>query len=436
MILTARMGLYTVTRMTEADDGLAAETPGKWHEAILAQVREPADRALDLSGRLHSEPETPFEEHHAAALLTEWLDKEGFTVTRGVAGLETAFTGSFGAGRPRIAFLLEYDALPGLGHGCGHNLIAAGGLTAATALARALPGETPGSIVVIGTPGEEGGGGKIVELEAGVFDGIDAALMFHPADRTIPWRRSLACKHFRIRFRGVAAHAAKNPEQGRNALAAVIQFFVATDALRQHIGDGARLHGVITEGGTAPNVVPDLTEAEFLVRHPSTDGVVALAARVADCARAAALATGTAVEITEPTPLYAERNNNHTIASRMAEYLTAAGVEVSEPSPDDPAGSSDIGNVSQRLPCIHPYVRIVPLGTPGHSVAMREAAAAPAGGQMMLTAAGALARTGADLLTDPAFLRLAADEFTPVSSVRTAYGTQENGVRNARSGRR
>jgi metal-dependent amidase/aminoacylase/carboxypeptidase family protein len=120
----------------------------------------------------------------------------------------------------------------------------------------------------------------------------------------------------------------------------------------------------------------------------------------------------------------------------MAEYLTAAGVEVSEPSPDDPAGSSDIGNVSQRLPCIHPYVRIVPLGTPGHSVAMREAAAAPAGGQMMLTAAGALARTGADLLTDPAFLRLAADEFTPVSSVRTAYGTQENGVRNARSGRR
>ena len=407
--------------MIEAEDGPAAETPGGLREAILAQVRELADRALDLSARLHSEPETAFQEHHAAALLTEWLDKEGFAVTRGVAGLETAFVGSYGAGSPHVAFLLEYDALPGLGHGCGHNLIAAGGLTAATALARSLPQGTPGSILVIGTPGEEGGGGKIVELEAGVFDGIDAALMFHPADRTIPWRRSLACTHFRIRFRGVAAHAAKNPEQGRNALAAVIQFFIATDALRQHIGDEARMHGVITKGGTAPNVVPDLTEAEFLVRHPSTDGVVALAARVADCARAAALATGTAVEITEPTPLYAERNNNHAIASRMAEYLTAAGVEVSEPSPDDPAGSSDIGNVSQRLPCIHPYISIVPLGTPGHSVAMREAAATPAAGQMMLTAAGALARTGADLLTDPGFLRLAADEFMKsVPPTRTA----------------
>lgn len=402
--------------MTEADDALAAETPGELHEAILAHVRELADRALDLSARLHGEPETAFEEHHAAALLTDWLDKEGFAVTRGVAGLETAFTGSYGAGRPRIAFLLEYDALPGLGHGCGHNLIAAGGLTAATALARALLPDTPGSVLVIGTPGEEGGGGKIVELDAGVFDEIDAALMFHPADRSIPWRRSLACTHFRIQFRGVAAHAAKNPEQGRNALAAVIQFFNATDALRQHIADGARMHGVITKGGTAPNVVPDLTEAEFLVRHPSTDGVVALAARVADCARAAALATGTDVEISEPTPLYAERNNNLTIASRMAGYLTAAGVEVSEPSPEDPAGSSDIGNVSQRLPCIHPYLGIAPLGTPGHSVAMREAAAAPAAGQLMLKAAGALARTGADLLTDADFLRRAAAEFAKTSA--------------------
>lgn len=397
--------------MTEADDGPGADAPDKLHGAILAQVRELADRALELSARLHSEPETAFQEHHAAALLTEWLDKEGFAVTHGVAGLETAFIGSYGSGRPRIAFLLEYDALPGLGHACGHNLIAAGGVTAATALARALPGRTSGSVLVIGTPGEEGGGGKIVELEAGVFDGIDAALMFHPADRTIPWRRSLACTHFRINFRGVAAHAAKSPEQGRNALAAIIQFFVATDALRQHIGDGARMHGVITNGGTAPNVVPDQTEAEFLVRHPSTAGVVALAARVADCARAAALATGTAVEITEPTPMYAERNNNHTMATRMAAYLTAAGVDVSEPSPADPAGSSDIGNVSLRLPCIHPYIQIVPLGTPGHSVAMREAAAQPAAGQMMLRAAGALARTGADLLTDPAFLRLAAEEF-------------------------
>jgi len=397
--------------MTEAADGPSGETPGGLHDAILFQARELEERALRLSAALHGEPETSFEEYRAAGLLTEWLEKEGFAVTRPVAGLDTAFVGTCGRGGPRVAFLLEYDALPGLGHGCGHNLIAAGGLTAATALARALPPGTPGTILVIGTPGEEGGGGKIRELEEGVFDGIDAALMFHPADRTIPWRRSLACTHFRLRFSGVAAHAAKNPEQGRNALAAVIQFFVATDALRQHVDDGARLHGVITQGGTAPNVVPDLTEAEFLVRHPRTEGVLALAARVADCARAAALATGTDVEITEPTPMYAERNNNQTIARRMAGYLAAAGVEVSEPSPDDPAGSSDIGNVSQRLPCIHPYVRIVPPGTPGHSVAMREAAAGAAANRVMLAAAGALARTAADLLTDPGFLGRATDEF-------------------------
>lgn len=398
--------------MIEAEDSPAADTLRPLHEAVLFQVRELEDRALRLSAQLHSEPETSFQEHRAASLLTAWLEKEGFAITQPVAGLDTAFIASSGQGDPKVAFLLEYDALPGLGHACGHNLIAAGGVTAATALARALLPGTPGTVLVVGTPGEEGGGGKIRELEAGVFDGIDAALMFHPADRTIPWRRSLACTHLRIRFRGVAAHAAKNPEQGRNALAAVIQFFVATDALRQHIGDGARLHGVITKGGTAPNVVPDLTEAEFLVRHPRTDGVLALAGRVMDCARAAALATGTTVEITEPTPMYAERNNNQTIAGRMAEHLAAAGIEVDEPSAEDPAGSSDIGNVSQRLPCIHPYVRIVPAGTPGHSVAMREAAGQPAANQTMLTAAGALARTAMDLLTDPGFLQRAREEFT------------------------
>jgi amidohydrolase len=407
--------------MIQSEARPAGDTPRTLHETILFHVRELEDRALSLSAQLHSEPETSFQEHRAAALLTEWLDKEGFAVTRPIAGLDTAFVASCGQGTPRVAFLLEYDALPGLGHGCGHNLIAAGGITAATALARALPPGNPGTILVIGTPGEEGGGGKIKELEEGVFDGVDAALMFHPADRTIPWRRSLACTHYRIRFHGVAAHAAKNPEQGRNALAAVIQFFTATDALRQHIDDGARLHGVITNGGTAPNVVPDLTEAEFLVRHPHADGVAALAARVRDCADAAALAAGTTVEITEPTPMYAERINNLAIAGRMAGYLAAAGIEVSEPAPDDPAGSSDIGNVSQQLPCIHPYVRIVPLGTPGHSAAMREAAGTPAANQTMLSAAGALARTAADLLTDPDLMQQARDEFTQsVAPARTA----------------
>ncbi|HEX3789005.1 MAG TPA: amidohydrolase [Pseudonocardiaceae bacterium] len=386
-------------------------------DRIAAAVHELAGDAEKLSRDIHAHPETAFEEFHAAEQLCAVLRGDGFAVTTGLAGLPTAFRADWGQGRPRISYLLEYDALPGIGHGCGHNLIAAGGLTAARALRRALEGARfDGSITVIGTPGEEGGGGKILELAAGVFDDSDAALMFHPADRTIPWRHSLACAHLKISFRGRAAHAAKNPEDGLNALAAMIQFFVGIDGLRQHIGRSARLHGVITHGGDAPNVVPEFTEAEFLVRHRTVDDCRALQGRVEDCARAAALATGTSVSFTEPTPLYAERRNNHTIATRIAEHLGELGIAVEPASTANPAGSSDIGNVSQRIPAVHPYLQIAPRGTASHSAAFREAAASDEAHAAMIRAAEALALTGADLLLDGELLARAREEFATIET--------------------
>ncbi|CAM3752916.1 M20 family metallopeptidase [Alicyclobacillus pomorum] len=393
--------------MGESVVGHRTQVHNRIHEAIQ-EIR--AD-IVKLSLDLHRHPELSLQEYYASERLTDWLVQEGFEVERGVADLPTAFVARRGTkARPAVAFLLEYDALPDIGHACGHNLIASGGLAAATALRRALP-DPSGSIVVIGTPGEEDGGGKIIELEKGVFDGIDAALMFHPGDRTIPWRHATATAHLVIKYHGKAAHAASNPQEGRNALAAMIQFYVAVDGLRQHIPETARIHGIIVNGGSAPNVVPDYTEASFLVRALTTEEVFELVDRVTACAQAAALATGTTVEVEHGSPIYAERKNNHTIASRVSEYLEALGEPVEIPVLKGGTGSSDIGNVSLVLPTIHPYLKIAPLGTSGHTHEFREAAASPEAHEAMLHMAEALAKTGADLLLDPSFLEKVWEEF-------------------------
>lgn len=326
-----------------------------------------------------------------------------------MAGLDTAFIGEYGHGDPVIAYLLEYDALPGVGHGCGHNLIAAGGIGAATALMQALP-ELSGTLRVIGTPGEEGAGGKVIELEAGVFDDVDAALMFHPGDRTLPIRHALASMPLTFEFHGVSAHAAGSPTDGRSALAAMIQLFVSVDALRQFVPETSRIHGVILDGGRASNVIPDYTRASFQVRAVTTELLSGLVDRVVACAEAAATATGTTVEITR-SHVYAERKNNHAIAYRVAGYLSELGEEVEEPVLRGGTGSSDIGNVSLRLPAIHPYMKVMPRGTPSHSHAMTEAVAGIDAHHAMLRMATALAKAGADLFCDGALLDAARVEF-------------------------
>lgn len=379
------------------------------HSSIENIISKLDPRLRQLSLELHSHPELAMVEHHSAGLLREWLEKEGFRVQAPVAGLDTAFVGELGQGSPVVAYLLEYDALPGVGHGCGHNLIATGGIAAATALRWAMP-ELPGTLRVIGTPGEEGAGGKVIELDAGLFDDVDAALMFHPGDRTTGIRHALASLPLTFEFHGQAAHAANNPTMGRSALAAVIQLFVSIDAMRQFLPEPSRVHGVILDGGQAANVIPDYTKAAFQVRGVTTEVAEEHADRVIACAKAAAVATGTTVEVTRGY-LYAERKNNHTIAERVMHYLQAAGETVEPPILRGGVGSSDIGNVSLRLPAIHPYLKIVEPGIPGHSPQMAEAAASPQAHAAMLRMATALAKTGADLFTDPGLFAAVRTEF-------------------------
>jgi amidohydrolase len=379
------------------------------HGAIDVAIAELDGPLRELSLNLHGHPELALAEHRSAGLLREWLTDRGFRVQAPVAGLDTAFVGEYGGGSPVVAYLVEYDALPGVGHGCGHNLIASGGIGAATALMQALP-ELPGTLRVIGTPGEEGAGGKVIELEAGLFDDVDAALMFHPGDKTVPIRHALASMPLVFEYHGIAAHAAGSPAQGRSALAAMIQLFVSVDALRQFVPETSRMHGVILDGGRAANVVPDYTRASFQVRSVTSEQLTGLVERVVACAEAAALATGTTLDVTRGH-VYAERKNNHAIAYRVAQHLTELGEEVEEPVLRGGTGSSDIGNVSLRLPAIHPYIKVMPTGTPGHSHAMAEAAASTDAHQAMLRMATALAKTGADLFCDGSLLDEARKEF-------------------------
>jgi amidohydrolase len=366
---------------------------------------------LDVRLDLHAHPELAMEEHRSADRLTAELARAGFRVERPVAGMATAFVGHRGSEgtHPRVAILMEYDALPGVGHACGHNLIAAGGLGAALAVARAVP-DLPGELLAIGTPGEEGEGGKILELDAGVFDGVDSAIMFHPGSHTWAIRHATASCHVVMKFYGKAAHAAGAPEKGINALNALIHTFVHIDALRQHMPETSRIHGIVTHGGDAPNVVPEYAEGKFLVRSLTMTGADELLERVKKCAEGAALAAGARVEF-EVGRTYAERKNNRVLASRFTRYLEEIGEPVEEPVLRGGTGSSDIGNVSLVLPTIHPYMAIAPKDTPGHSREMAAAAGSERGQEAMLHVAEAMAHVAVDLFLEPGLVDQAWEAF-------------------------
>jgi len=384
-------------------------------EAAHARVREAiqalAPRLVEVSLDLHAHPELAFQEHRSADRLCAELKDGGFAVDRPVAGLDTAFVGHRGStgAHPRVAVLMEYDALNGIGHACGHNLIAAGGLGAALAAAKALP-EVPGELLAIGTPGEEGAGGKIIELEQGVFDGVDSAIMFHPGNRNQAIRHATACTHIIMRFYGKAAHAAGSPEKGINALNALIHTFVQIDALRQHMTETNRIHGIITHGGDAPNVVPEYAEGNFIVRSFTSKGVEELVERVKACAQGAALAAGARVEF-EIGRIYAERKNNRVLADRFTQYLEATGEKVEPPRLKGGTGSSDIGNVSLVLPTIHPYMGVAGPDVPGHSREMAAAAAGERAQQAMLHVAEAMAHVAVDLFLEPGLVEKAWEAF-------------------------
>lgn len=385
--------------------GLAAEL------AAQVDALQPELEALSLA--IHQAPELAWQEHVSARRLTEALEAGEFALERAFCGLDTAFRASFNVdeGGPTVALLAEYDALPEMGHACGHNLICTAAVGAALALRRVLPGKgLRGRVEVVGTPAEEGGGGKILLLERGAFEGVDAALMFHPGARTMAVRGALAATRLTLKFYGKAAHAASAPHLGVNALDACIGTFNAVNAMRQHVKDETRIHGVITKGGAAPNIVPDYAEAKFLVRHRSFAYVQELREKVLACARGAAQAVGARVEVEEGLA-YAERKVNRTMAGRFGEYLEALGEAVKPPPELGGVGSSDFGNLSQALPAIHPYIAIIPEGSSAHTPEFAEAARSPAGQRAMLLAAKCLAMTVADLLSDSSFLAAVKAEF-------------------------
>jgi len=377
---------------------------------IIAAVDLLAAQATELALNIHANPELSFEEVNSAAALIAPLRAAGFEIEEELGGLPTAFRATYDSGKPGpvIALLAEYDALVNLGHACGHNLIGTASVTAALALKQVSQFLT-GRLEVIGTPAEEEGGGKIILSDKGIFDDADAVMMFHPRDKTMVVRGGLACVDAVFKFHGKAAHAASAPQNGISALDAVIHTFNGINALRQLFTDDVRVHGIITDGGSATNIVPAYSEAKFLMRADTVKGLAAVKQKVFDAARGAALMTGARLEIEEGLT-YAERNNNLTLAGFFQQNLEAIGVEVVPPPLKGGIGSSDIGNASQITAAIHPYIRIgdVLPHTPEFAVA----AGSEAGLQGMLQAAKALAMTALDLCQDDTKLRAVREEFS------------------------
>ncbi len=376
---------------------------------ICRAIDDYREKVVAVSHEIHEHPELKFEEHLAADLLTRAAKELGLEVERGVGGLETAFRAEFGGDGPTVAILAEYDALPN-GHSCGHNLIAGAALSAVAGL-KSIAGNLPGRIVFLGTPAEEGGGGKIILIDKGVMHGVDAAMMAHPMDSewcTIP---TLATQHIKLKFRGRAAHAAAAPWDGSSALAAVIQTFQSVDAMRLHLRDGSRIHGIITDGGQAVNIIPEKTECLFLARGKTSRYTNEIGARVIRCAEAAAMATGTIVE-TIIEGGYKNLINNKSMANRYAAHSEALGTKTPVAPDNSPTGSTDMGDVSHVMPAIHPAFAISRRGEGNcHEDAFVAHADSPRGYDAMIRVAKAMAMTAYDLLAEPELMAATKKEF-------------------------
>ncbi len=350
----------------------------------------------NLSRQLHDNPEIAFEEHQSSALLTEFLENHGFTVEKGICQLPTAFKATYGQDRPIVAFLAEYDALPKLGHACGHNLIATSSVAAGLA-ARLAVDALGGSVAVFGTPGEELYGGKAIMAERGAFDGIDFAMIAHPGGGNRVAMNTLACETVQVQFHGAAAHAAARPEAGINALEAMIQSYNAVNSLRQHIPAKARISGVITDGGEAANVVPAHTATTFIVRAEDDASLEELKGRVINCFSGAATATGAKLEY-KWGEHYAAMITNIALARLFEENMSTLGQPIPLGDEETMNFSTDVGNVSRLVPAIQPLVSITPGDVLIHTVEFAEVAATDQALKRLLDAAKALAMTAADLL--------------------------------------
>jgi amidohydrolase len=354
-----------------------------------------------VSEYLYKNPEIGFQEVKAVEYLSGFLEERGFQVEKGVGGLKTSFRArpiGQPLKRPTFAFLAEYDALPAVGHGCGHNLIAAASLGAALALKKVL-NLLEGGFAVVGTPAEEGGGGKILLAEGGIFSEMDAAMMFHPGRLNLPGEDMIGRVKFKAEFFGKSAHASVSPDKGVNALDAIVAAYNNISMLRQQIHSEARIHGIITHGGDAPNVIPEYTAGMFYVRAASRQYRDEVFQKVIRCIEAGALAAGATCKIEVGKPTFDPIRRNGPLEEAARANMTALRIPID--ADDGRRGSSDIGNLSQVLPALHPSLAIVDPEIPGHSQIFGEATMTARGRDALVKAAKLLAMTAYDFLTSP-----------------------------------
>jgi amidohydrolase len=370
--------------------------------AVCAAVDRLAPTLIDASHQIHANPELNFAEHFAHDLLTGVLESEGLAPQRHAYGLDTAFEAVAGESGFDVAVLCEYDALPAVGHACGHNIIATAGLGAGLAAA-AVAAQAGGRVRIMGTPAEEGGGGKIEMARNGAFADLDAAMMIHPADADLIRMDAIAVQQGDIAFAGHAAHAAAAPQEGRNALDAAVLGYMNVAALRQHILPTERIHGIFLKGGDKANIVPSEAVMQWMVRSPTIASLQPLKDRVLACFEGAAIACGCTMSADWQGVTYADMIDNAPMVATYVANAVRVGRTVQDPRAIGKAvvGSTDMGNISYLVPSIHPMVQVAPLGVPIHTVDFARWAASPDGDRAVVDGAKAMAMTVVDLWCQP-----------------------------------
>jgi len=366
-------------------------------------VEDARGSLLELSHDLHANPETAFQEHHAVRAVTAALERHGFDVERNACGLETGFVATVGSGPVRIGLCAEYDALPGVGHACGHNVIAASTVGAALGLG-AVADEVGATVVVLGTPAEEGGGGKIMMLDEGAFDGLDVAMMVHPFPEDRLAANCLAVDHFDVHFTGTEAHASAAPWAGVNAADAMTIAQVSIGLLRQQLFPGDQVHGIVTDGGMAANIIPSHVSARYMCRAERADQLRLLRSRIDKCFEAGAIATGTTLRLEEVGLPYSHMVSDPLLLASYRRHAEARGRSFARDDAGDalPTLSTDMGNVSLAVPTIHPLIGIESGGAVNHQAAFAAACVTPSADRAVVDGAIALALTGIDVATDDA----------------------------------
>jgi amidohydrolase len=379
-------------------------------DQVVRHIDSIASDLVDLSHEIHAHPELNFEEHHASETLCTLASRLGVELERGAYSLPTAVAGEVGTG-PRVGVICEYDALPGIGHGCGHNVIAAAGLGAGVALAR-VAAHAGGCVRILGTPAEEGGGGKVFMARAGAFDGLSAAMMVHPADEDLAEISAIAVQQLFVQYHGLESHAAAAPHKGRNALDAAVLGYMGVAALRQHIRPTERVHGIFTKAGDKPNIVPREAAMHWYIRSDDTETLRPLKARVLAALEAGAAACGCSMTHTWDQTPYADMVTNRSLIEAYSTFSATVGREVQETSVDNAVvGSTDMGNVSHLVPSIHPMIAVAPRGTAIHTAEFASHAISQRADQAIVDGAKAMALTALDLWTNAALRQQIDDDY-------------------------